>query len=95
MVTLGCWLLWDYPQFQRMVLEDNVAITEGEIWGKVPHYLWLWQVLEKLWVAAATSVTQESLCGTREPQVKSENPWETGLRSVLVPTAVSWHGFCY
>ena len=72
METQGWWLLWDCPQPQRMVLEKHVAIREGEIWGKAPRYVWLWQGLEKLWVAAATSVTQESLCGTRGPQVRGE-----------------------
>lgn len=38
-----------------------MAIAEGEIQSKAPCYTWL----EEIWVAAATSVTQKSLCGTR------------------------------
>lgn len=59
-----------------MVLEEHVAITEGEIQSKAPHYVWLWQGLEENWVAAATSVTQESLRGTGEPQVRGGGEWK-------------------
>ena len=72
METQGWWLLWDCPQPRMMLLEEHVAITEGEIHSKTPCYMWLWQGLEEIWVAAATSVTQESLCGTGRPQVREE-----------------------
>lgn len=46
--TQGWRLPWNCPQPQRMVLEEHMAILEGEIWGKAPHYVWLCQGLEKL-----------------------------------------------
>lgn len=46
--TQGWWLPWGCPQPQRTVLEEHVAIPEGEIWGKAPHSVWLCRGLEKL-----------------------------------------------
>lgn len=74
------------------------GFSRGDIWGEAPHFVWLCWQLEKLWVAAAPQWPRGGCAAPRKPQVReerTESPLETGLRSGLVPTTVSWHGFCY